>query len=97
MTVTTTIITVVKIAGKEEKQMREAAGLEPRMIRIAEAASYLGMSPRQLRRMVRAGEISFTKAILGKGGPWLFDRMELDRWIARNSLRLGRASIRRAS
>ena len=54
-------------------------GVEPRVLKTNDAATYLGISAWKLRNLVQSGEISY---IAGDGtSPWLFDRQDLDRWI----------------
>ncbi len=50
-----------------------------RFIRTREAALYLGISEKQLRRMVRLGEI----AVVQRGNVWLFDIRALDAYADR--------------
>ncbi len=50
-----------------------------RLIRTREAALYLGVSEKQLRRLVRLGEIT----VIQRGNVWLFDVRHLDGYIDR--------------
>jgi excisionase family DNA binding protein len=50
-----------------------------RLIRTREAALYLGISEKQLRRLVRLGEIT----VIQRGNVWLFDVKALDAHVDR--------------
>ena len=56
--------------------------LAPRLIRIKEAAAYLGMSTWKLRDLVQQGRLA---VIRGEGtyAPWLFDVRDLDGFVDR--------------
>jgi excisionase family DNA binding protein len=61
-------------------------GVEPRVLKTNDAATYLGISAWKLRNLVQSGEISY---IAGDGTiPWLFDKEDLDRWIETRKQRL---------
>jgi excisionase family DNA binding protein len=47
------------------------------MLRTKEAALYLGISQKSLRRLVRLGKVE----VIQNGNVWLFDVRELDRYI----------------
>lgn len=55
--------------------------LTPRLITGSEAASYLGISPSFLQRLIKDKSIPFTR-IRRK---ILFDKIELDEWITSNN------------
>jgi excisionase family DNA binding protein len=66
--------------------MGESTILAPRLLKTRDAARYLGMSAWKVRNLVQCGEIA---CILGDGtSPWLFDRLELDRWIENRKVKL---------
>ena len=50
-----------------------------RLIRLKEAALYLGMSEWTIRQMAHAGELKFIQR--ESGSPMLFDRDDLNTWI----------------
>ena len=50
-----------------------------RLIRLKEAAFYLGMSEWTIRQMAHAGQLKFIQR--ESGSPMLFDRNDLDTWI----------------
>lgn len=50
-----------------------------RLIRTREAALYLGVSEKQLRRLVRLGEVP----VIQRGNVWLFDVRQLDLYVDR--------------
>jgi excisionase family DNA binding protein len=50
-----------------------------RLVRTQEAALYLGISPKQLRRLVRLGDVS----VIQSGNIWLFDVKALDAYVDR--------------
>lgn len=54
----------------------------PRLLRTADAARYLAVSPWKLRRLVHDAELPVVDC--GEGANWLFDRMDLDRWIEKS-------------
>jgi hypothetical protein len=72
---------LAKLVSKERPNPR-------RLLRIAEAAEYLHLSPWALRGIVQRGELSIIK--LGENGhsPWLFDTRDLDDWINRTKATL---------
>jgi len=47
---------------------------------IAQAAAALGLSPRTIRRRIKAGEVSARKQLRGKQEVWLIDGAELARY-----------------
>ena len=61
--------------------------LQPRLVRIKQAATYLCMSPGKLRDLVQSGQIP---VIRGESvyAPWLFDIHDLDRFIEQHKERL---------
>jgi hypothetical protein len=61
--------------------------LQPRLVRIKQAATYLCMSPGKLRNLVQSGQIP---VIRGESvyAPWLFDVRDLDRFIEQHKERL---------
>jgi excisionase family DNA binding protein len=52
-----------------------------RQVRTREAALYLGVSAKVLRRLVREGQIPVVQS--ASGGRWLFDVRELDAYVER--------------
>ena len=50
-----------------------------RLVRTQEAALYLWISPKQLRRLVRLGDVS----VIQSGNIWLFDVKALDAYVDR--------------
>ena len=66
-----------------------AAGeLRPRLLRLALAAKYLGVSPGTLRRIIWSGGLSVIKISDGNNVPWLLDQLELDSWIEQQKTKL---------
>jgi excisionase family DNA binding protein len=58
------------------------AVIKPRLLRIKEAAAYLGLSAHTLREMAHLGEVKFIQR--RDGGVMLFDVGDLDLWIERS-------------
>jgi excisionase family DNA binding protein len=50
-----------------------------RLVKVKEAAAYLSISPRILRRLVQEQEIPIVR--LQSRGPWLIDVRDLDRFV----------------
>jgi excisionase family DNA binding protein len=68
-------------ANSDRKQ-----SVAPRVLKTNDAAVYLSISAWKLRNLVQSGEISY---IAGNGtSPWLFDKLELDRWIETRKVKL---------
>jgi excisionase family DNA binding protein len=59
--------------------MPKAQANSTRLLRLKQAAEYLSVSPWTLRRVIQAGQIAFVQIV--ENGPWLVDRMDLDRFI----------------
>ncbi len=53
-----------------------------RLLRLREAALYIGMSVWKLRQIIQAGEIPVVQ--YGPNSPWLVDQSDLDRWVERH-------------
>ena len=53
----------------------------PRLLRTSEAARYLNVSPWKLRRLVHDEQLPVIDGADSVGANWLFDRLDLDRWI----------------
>ena len=67
------------------------------MLRALDAAKYLAISTKQLRLLVRRGELRTIPGI-GLRSPWLFDLRDLDEWVERNKTTVpedGRRKARR--
>ena len=60
--------------------------VQPRLLRIREAAEYLRMSAWQIRQLVQAGRIAYIPGN-GETSPWLFDRNDLDAFIEHSKVR----------
>ena len=56
--------------------------IAPRLLRTSDAASYLAVSPWKLGRLVHNAELPVIEG--EEGGNWLFDRVDLDRWIEKS-------------
>jgi excisionase family DNA binding protein len=54
--------------------------ITPRALRTKPAADYVGISPWKLRKKAQDGLIPY----IDDGGPWRFDRLDLDRYIEAN-------------
>jgi excisionase family DNA binding protein len=52
---------------------------ERRLLKVAQAAEYLSISPWSLRKLIQSQELPIVR--LGDGGPWLLDRADLDRFV----------------
>lgn len=63
--------------------------MERQMLTIAEAAQYLGTTPRHLRRLVSDHSLSYYKL----GGRIRFSDVELDAWL--DARRVSSAGVRR--
>ena len=61
--------------------------LAPRLVKVKQAAAYLGISPWKLRNFVQQGKIHFIEDGGGKS-PWRFDVRDLDEYIERARHRL---------
>jgi hypothetical protein len=55
---------------------------EKRLLRIKPAATYLGICPWRLRRIVASGDLPVIR--LDDHAAWLLDVRDLDRWIEGN-------------
>ena len=53
----------------------------PRLLKVKQAASYLGTSDKNVRRMVIAGEFPFIQRTRGTHSPFLIDIQDLDIWV----------------
>jgi excisionase family DNA binding protein len=58
-----------------------------RLIKIRQAAAYLGMSAWKLRRLVQDGKIPYIPGD-GPTAPWLIDIRDLDAYIESEKIRL---------
>lgn len=54
--------------------------IAPRLLRTAEAARYLGLGAKAIRRLILAGELPYVQMRPGNS-PFLLDRRDLDRFI----------------
>jgi len=61
--------------------------IQPRLLRVREAAQYLSLSPEAIRRLVLLGKLSYIK-IGRNNSPWLIDKTELDKYIEQNKISL---------
>jgi excisionase family DNA binding protein len=59
----------------------------PRLVKVKQASSYLGISPWKLRNLVQQGKIPFIEDGGGKS-PWRFDIRDLDDYIEHARQRL---------
>jgi|GEM_PF-4878440 len=59
---------------------KSAPNPPPRLLRLRQAAEYLGRSPKAVRCMVKRGELPVIKSDSGRGA-WLLDIADLNRWI----------------
>ena len=79
------------LTEQREDQKRRAKSdrkqaVAPRVLKTNDAAAYLGVSAWKLRNLVQSGEVSY---IPGDGtSPWLFDKLELDRWVETRKVKL---------
>ena len=68
-------------------ELREIAARErprpQRLLKTKDAAAYLAISPKALRRLIQQGEIPHIATANGSGGVWLCDTKDLDAWISR--------------
>ena len=76
---------IVLLLGKLVSQERPNPR---RLLRIAEAAEYLHLSPWTLRGLVQRGELPIIKLVENGHSPWLFDIRDLDDWITRTKATL---------
>jgi excisionase family DNA binding protein len=53
------------------------APIQPRLLRVSEAASYLGTTAGQIRKLVQVGRIEPKRL----GARFLFDRKQLDEFV----------------
>jgi len=53
-----------------------------RLMRLKEAARYLGLSPWKLRHIIQSGELPIVK--YSENAPWLLDVRDLDGWVEHN-------------
>jgi hypothetical protein len=73
-------------AAPKPSAHRKLSRTDLRMLKTNDAAAYLSISPWKLRNLVQSGEVSY---IPGDGtSPWLFDKLELDRWIESRKVKL---------
>ncbi len=64
--------------------MMKAGEIRPRLLRLAQAARYLSVSPGTLRRLIQQGRLPVIKMTDSEGGnvPWLIDIEDLNQFIA---------------
>lgn len=79
--------------SRAERSAAEVAAA-PRYMRIPEAAEYLATTPKALRRLVARGAVPYRNPT---GGRVIFDRDELDRWIAAGRGVSVREALRRSA
>ncbi len=60
-----------------------------RLMRLKESATYLCISPWQLRRLIQTGEVAVIRQSENGHAPFLLDRADLDSWIERVKANLG--------
>ena len=77
-----------EIAGLLRRLIAKEQPSPRRLLRLAEAADYLHISPWSLRGIIQRGELPIVKPGESGRGPWLLDRVELDRWIERTKVTL---------
>lgn len=58
--------------------MKNGHDVTPRFLRTKQAAAYLAVSPRTLRRLAQNGSIPIVQ--VNEGAPWLFDIADLNRF-----------------
>jgi excisionase family DNA binding protein len=56
---------------------------EPRLLRVDEAAQYIGRTPKALRHLIASGAVPAVR----EGGRLHLDRGDLDRWIELRKVR----------
>lgn len=76
------IVALLRVLVSTEQQ------LPRRLMRLKESASYLSMSPWQLRRIIQSGELAVIRQSGNGHAPFLLDRAELDSWIDRAKVNL---------
>jgi len=64
------------LVAKEQQRPR-------RLMRLKESASYLCISPWQLRRLIQAGELAVIRQSECGHAPFLLDKADLDSWVER--------------
>lgn len=64
------------------QQTKSGTLLSPRLVRIKNAAAYLGISTWKLRDLVQQGRLPVLRGE-GKYAPWLFDVRDLDAFVDR--------------
>jgi excisionase family DNA binding protein len=60
--------------------------IEPRLLRLPDAATYLGVSDRCLRTWTYKRQIPFVKTGEGRSATVLFEIADLDAWIDANKV-----------
>jgi excisionase family DNA binding protein len=68
-----------QLVAKEQPKPR-------RLLRSAEAAAYLHVSPGTLRTLIQAGEIPIVKVGDNGHSPWLVDVRDCDAWVERSKV-----------
>lgn len=63
------------VPGESNSVRTNGQAVTPRFLRTREAAKYLGVSPRTLRRLAQEGQIPVVQ--INEGSPWLFDLTDL--------------------
>ncbi len=63
------------------KSINSELSIVPRLLRTSEAARYLNVSPWKLRKLVHDEQLPVIDGAESVGANWLFDRLDLDRWI----------------
>lgn len=83
--------------GKKSVKESAHAPSNERQLRVSEIASELGLTPRHLARLAKAGIPGVERAVNGYRFAW-YDRPETRRWISdRKKFRKGQRKVRGAS
>jgi excisionase family DNA binding protein len=62
------------------KTAKQTGQIIPRLLRTKQAAAYLGMSDKAIRKLIVAGRLPYVHMRHGNS-PFLLDRLDLDRFI----------------
>jgi excisionase family DNA binding protein len=77
---------IAELTSAALRRVKRGDQILPRLLDIHDAAHYLGMSDKAIRRLITAGELPYVQRLPGRS-PYLIDVRDLDRWVEVNKVR----------